>query len=162
MSRLARMYRGQLRAIEEALDSWQTDHAEAMGVHDLEETVLLCLELDRRIRKQVIEVWEGAFGGAAIQSEKVGRVFRESLQVAVEVWKTLEAMVEECVRHGYHFEGADQVKEAQQRAIRLEADQAAHWPFVRLEDIDRGAAEIEAGKFITGEDWLRELHSQGS
>ena len=36
MKTLAKMYRGQYRAVEDALDAWKADHDEATSVRDLE------------------------------------------------------------------------------------------------------------------------------
>src|SRR5665213_2742389 len=63
MKTLAKMYRGQYRAVEDALEAWKSDHDEAMSVCDLEEVVRTCLRLNDSARELVRSAWELGFAG---------------------------------------------------------------------------------------------------
>jgi hypothetical protein len=158
---LAKMYRGQYRAVEDALETWKADHDEATSVWDLEELIRTCLGLNASARELVHAVWELGFSGKAHNPEEIGRDVLPVLKAGVVTWKSLAEGVEERVAQGYTVESADRIPAALEEIQTLAADFAARWPFVRKEDIEQGAKEIAAGKFVTGEELLRELHGEG-
>ena len=73
MKTLAKMYRGQYREVEDALETWKADHDEAMNVHDLEEVIRTCLRLNNSARELVRSAWELGFAGKALDSEGIGK-----------------------------------------------------------------------------------------
>jgi len=162
MKTLAKMYRGQYRAVEDALETWKADHDEAMSVCDLEEVIRTCLRLNASARDLVRSAWEFGYSGKALNSEEIGSCVLQVLKAGAVTWKSLAESVEERVAQGYTVEGADGIPAALAETRTLAADFAARWPFARQEDIEAGAREIAEGNFITGEELLRELHSEGS
>lgn len=160
MKTLAKMYRGQYRAVEDALETWKDDHDEAMSVRDLEEVIRTCLGLNASARDLVRAVWELGFSGKAHNSEEIGRDVLLVLKAGVVTWESLAKSVEERVAQGYAVEGADRAPPALAEIQSLAADFAARWPFIRVEDIEEGARQIAAGEFVTGEELLREMHSE--
>ena len=162
MKTLAKMYRGQYRAVEDALDAWKADHDEAMSVRDLEEVVRTCLALNASARELVRSAWEIGYSGKALNSEEIGKDVLQVLKAGVVTWKSLAESVEERVAQGYAVESADGIPAALAEFQARAAEFAARWPFARKEDIEGGAREIAEGKFVTGEELLRELHGEDS
>jgi len=162
MKTLAKMYRGQYRAVEDALEAWKSDHDEAMSVCDLEEVVRTCLRLNDSARELVRSAWELGFAGKALDSEGIGKDVLQALKAGVVTWNSLAESVEGRVAQGYTVESADGISSALAEIQALAANFAARWPFARKEEIEQGAREIAAGKFVTGEELLRELQGEGS
>jgi hypothetical protein len=160
MKTLARMYRGQYRAVGEALETWKADHDEAMAVHDLEEIIRTCLGLHDRTRELVRAAWDLGFAGNVGDPDGLGRCVLKALEAGVEAWGGLQESVEITAAAGYAVDGAGRVPAALAEARVLAADFAARWPFARKEDIERGEMEIKAGKFVAGEGLLRELQGR--
>jgi hypothetical protein len=161
MKTLAKMYRGQYRAVEDALETWKADHDEAMSVRDLEEVIRTCLGLNDSARRLVRSAWELGFAGKAQNPEEIGREVLPALKAGVVTWRSLAEGVEERAAQGYTVDSADRVPAALEEIRALAADFAARWPFVRKQEVERGAREIAAGKFTTGEELLREIHGEG-
>lgn len=162
MKTRAKMYRGQYRAVEDALESWKVDHEEAMGVCDLEEVIRVCLQVQSAVAEMVKLMWKKGFSGEIRDPEEVGQYVRKALDAGVLAWSAIREGAEECAAAGYDVEGANGIPAALAEVTAARDDFARRWPFFRRGGMERGAKEIAEGRFITGEELLRELHSQGS
>jgi hypothetical protein len=129
MKTLAKMYRGQYRAVEDALETWKADHDEATSVWDLEELIRTCLRLNASARELGRAVWELGYSGKARNSEEIGREVLPVLKAGVVTWKALAEGVEERVAQGYTVESADRIPAALAEIRALAADFAARRPF---------------------------------
>jgi hypothetical protein len=161
MKTRAKMYRGQYRAVEEALESWKVDHEEAMGVCDLEELIPFLASITPPVLELVGYFWDRGFSGAIGDPDAMGQVVLDALEAGVEAWSAAQGGVRECTAAGYVVEGTDKIPAALAEITAARDDFARRWPFSRKEDVERGAREIAAGRFVTGEEILRELHRQG-
>ena len=161
MKTLAKLQHGLSRAVKEALETWKADHDEAMAVRDLEEVIRVCVDLDAYTRKFVRSAWEMGLSGEADDSEEIGRDILKGLEEEAETWQALSESAAECAARGYTVEGADRIPTTLAEVRALRNDFASRWPFVRAEDVGRGVSEIAAGKFVTAEELLCELHGQG-
>ncbi len=158
MKTIAKLYRSQYRVIEEAVESWKADHDAAMAACDLEEIIRICLDINARVAEWVRVLWNTGFQGKVSNPEESGKSLLKVLRAGVEAWQALVEGVEDYTAQGYVLENAEQVPAALKEIRALHDDFAARWPFVRKEDVERGAREIAAGKCVTGEELLRELH----
>jgi hypothetical protein len=158
---LAKMYSDQYRAVEAAVESWRADHDEAMAVREFEEMIRICLGLQDGTRKLVHSAWDAGFSGR-VRDPESGKYILQLLEAGVEVSQALARAAEACAAQGHIVEGADKIPPSLAEIRALHADFAARWPFVRKEDVERGAKEIAAGKSVTGEELLRELQGSSS
>ena len=161
MKTVAKMYRGQYRAVEEALETWKVDHDEAMGVCDLEEVICVLLRLQPNVLKLVRVVWEKGSSGKIDDPQEIGQLMLTALNAAVKAWQLIEKSAAECAKAGYDVNGSEHSPSALATVTAARDDFAGRWPLYRTEDAERGAKEIAAGKFVTGEELLRELQGQG-
>ena len=162
MKTIAKLYRGQYRVVEEAVESWKTDHDAAMAACDLEEIIRICLDVNARVEEWARVLWDKGFQGKISNPEESGKTLLKVLKSGIEAWQALVEGVEDYTAQGYVLENAGQVPAALNRVRALHDDFAARWPFVRKEDVERGAGEIAAGKCVTGGDLLRELQGHSS
>ena len=79
------------------------------------------------------------------------------LNGGIEALRTAQQFAAEGVAAGHVVNGADKVPQALERLCDLQKDFTRRWPFFCKEEAERGAREIVEGKFVTGEDLLREL-----
>jgi hypothetical protein len=157
MKTIARLYRGQYRVAEEAVESWKTEHDAAMAACDLDEIIHACLHINARVSDWVRDLWQRVFKGQVRNTEESGKSLLKALDAGAEAWQSVVEGVEASTAKGYTIKNAERVPAALTEIRALRDDFAARWPFVRKEDVDRGAKEIAAGKCTTGEELLREL-----
>ena len=162
MKTTAKMYRGQYRAIEDAVESWKADHEEAMAVCDLEVVIRTGRWLNDRCRELVQCVFDAGFAGKIQDPEDLGKCIVKLLQAGRDMWETLANGTKEATNRGYTVDGASKVADSLASVKTLATEFEFRWPFSRQEEIDRGSKEIATGKFTTGEELLRELQGQGS
>ena len=158
MRRLAQMYRGQYRVIDDAVETWKIDHDEAMAACDLEEIIRSCRQTNDACKKLTASALHVGFAGQVDRPEQAGELILRLLKSGVETWKNLATVVQGVTAAGYKIEGSDAIGPSTAELEALIAKFTKQWPFVLIEDVERGAAEIKAGKFVTGETLLRELN----
>jgi hypothetical protein len=156
------MYREQYRAAEDALEDWKADHEEAMAVRILEQLIRILLPVHEGTKELIDAVWEEGFSGQVRNPENLGQWVLKVLRSGIQTWGSLAEHVTECASQGYAVEGDNNVSAALAEERELLADFSARWPFVRKEDVARGAREIAEGKCIAGEDLLRKLQGHSS
>ena len=161
MKALAKMYGGQYRAIEDAAETWKADHKEAMEVYDLEKMIRSALWLNAAISEFVEAAFDAGSRGVMHDAEDVGKCILIVLDIACKTWETISKNTGEAVSKGYAVAGSEKIADSLAASKSLAADFAARWPFIRREDIDRGVTEIATGKFVTGEELLRDLQNPG-
>jgi hypothetical protein len=162
MKTLAKLYRGQYRVVEEAVESWKADHDAAIAACDIEEIIRIGLGINAHVTEWVRDLWDAGFQGMVGNSEESGKSLLKVLKAGVETWQALVEAAEDYTARGYVLENADRVPAAWAKMQALHDDFAARWPFVRKEGVERGAREIVAGKCVTGEELLRELQGNRS
>jgi hypothetical protein len=158
----AKMYRGQYRAIEDAVETWKADHEEAMVVCDLEVVIRTGIWLNDRCRELVQGVFKAAFAGTIHAPEDLGKCILKLLKAGCEMWETVANGAQEAEDRGYRVEGVSKIADALAASKALAADFDSRWPFIRREEVEKGSKEIATGKFATGEELLRELQGQSS
>jgi hypothetical protein len=162
MKTLAKLYRGQYRVVEEAVESWKADHDAAMAACDIEEIIGICIGINFRVAEWARVLWDTGFQGKVGNPEESGKSLLKVLKAGAEAWQALVEGVEDYTARGYVLENAGRVPAARAKMQALHDDFAVRWPFIRKEDVERGAGEIVAGKCVTGEELLRELQGNRS
>jgi hypothetical protein len=154
---LAKLYGDQYAAAGEAAEAWKAGHEQAEAVGEVEEIVDDCLALHPRVVRMVKHAWERAFAGKVTRPEGEGTAILGALRRVGWAWDVLDGVVRECTDRGYDVPAAGRVRETREEVRRLTADFASRWPFARPDVIERSRKEIEEGRFVTGEELLREL-----
>jgi hypothetical protein len=161
MKTLAKLYRGSYRAIEEALETWKTDPEEARSARDLEATIRLCLSLQSDTKVFVDFAWEQARAERIEDMQAAGHYVVSLLESGVVAWECAAETAAWCAAAGCPVEGIGAIPASLAELRGLLEDFSRRWPFVRMEDVMRGSQQIANGAYVTGEDLLREMHSQG-
>jgi predicted transcriptional regulator len=160
MTTLPKLYGDQYAAAGEAAEAWKAAHEEARQVCEFEEIVRICLDLHPHVVRMVKNAWSRGFAGGVDKPERLGRQVLESLRRVGSAWLVLEDVGRLYTDLGYSLDDADRVRATRDEVRRMMEDFASRWPFANQEEIERGRREIEAGRFVTGEELLRELQGE--
>src|SRR5258708_25668311 len=102
--------RARTGAVDQALESWKSAHAEAMRVRDLEDLIRECAQYPRAVKQINNSLFERMKAGELVEPEDVNRCgdeFRDLCDHQIRVLTALTAQVARAERDGHEVEAAE-------------------------------------------------------
>jgi len=162
MKTLAKLYRSQYRAIEDAIETWKTDPCEARSTYPLEEIIRGCLSIDTKATAVVNATWRAVAEGQIRDTDIAGHFVHGMLESRTMTWAFLAQVVRLCVVAKRSVQGADEVATAQDEARKDFALFTQRWKFTDMDRLAEASDRIAAGVFTSGEELLRGMQGHES
>lgn len=157
MSIRSAMYLGQARAIEDAVEAWKADHADAMRVRELEEVVGEAAHIARQLLASQEALWANLFDAQLRAPLAIGRAGTEVYRRVRQAFDQLGAAVSKAVADGYAVEGAEAFAQANRRFEAMRLDFEKRWPSFDVAELALGIEQAKRGEAVDAKEVLREL-----
>jgi hypothetical protein len=150
--------RGQARTIEDAVEAWKTDHADALEIHAIEDVIPVCLALGDLLQEWQKEAWESLFANQIGNLQAAGELLRKAYTHSLEALEDVADCLRWAERKGYEVDKMADFQQALEAVRRLNEDFCRRWPFLDRTAVEEARVQIGRGEFMSAEDIQRELH----
>ncbi len=154
------IYRGRVRAIEDAVEAWKASHDDALEVHDLEDVVREWLGTMDLLAQWQADSWKQLFAGELKKIQGLGRLLRMAYRSSLDVAGLLEECVAWAEGNGYAVDNARDFRQRRATVERLYQDFETRWPFPDKKQIEAGMASLDRGEGADLGGWIRELQGE--
>lgn len=151
--------RGTAQTIEDAVEAWKTDHADAVEGNDVDELVAFFLEFTRFLADWHKDAHRDLFADKVRRPHEAGVALGGILAKAVALCDQVAAIVQNTEARGFHVEGAARFQAACGDVVRLHQHVKETWPMIDAAQVERSRAQVAAGQFRSVEDILRGLQA---
>jgi hypothetical protein len=174
------IYRGQARAVEDAVEAWKLTHLAkapwrdltagagsssgqdevAETVKDVEAIVDASLQLHESLVAWQKESWEAIRSGREKRILALGNSLEKAYQANTDIFKAVSELLDWAKQNGYDVASARLFHERVADLRKLRDRFVAKWPFPKIEEMEEAIAQIARGEGIELEELIRELQSQ--
>jgi hypothetical protein len=151
------LYKSRVRAMEDAIESWQRDHAHAMGVRDVEDLVRESLGIRDFLRQWSKDAWEGMRGNCFADVQWVGSTLLEAMNDGREIFEDAHRCITDAEALGYTVDERANFDRASEELTEMTEHLQRHWPWMHEDVQARSLADIQAGRVRRARDVLDEL-----
>lgn len=155
----AELYYQSFRDIEGAADFWKPSHKEAMQVRDLEETIRMCSKLTDAFEYMVADVGRRVAKREILRSSEARGDMITVVEACINAWRALRSNVQKFKEAGYSIDNEAELHRDLRACKRLREYIDRGWPVCNENEFAEGLREIEAGDYVTEEDFMRETFS---
>jgi hypothetical protein len=151
------IYRGRVRTIEDAVEAWQSSHADAMAVRDLEDILREWLWAT-----DFLIEWQGQaltmlVDGKLPNIQECGRVLKNAHAAALKPCATLDDWIKRAEEHGYHVDSAERFHTGLSKLTGAREEFLRRWPFPDEAKIQEALAALDRGEGVDVGGWIHEL-----
>ncbi len=153
------IYRGRVRAIEDAVEVWKASHDDAMEVRDVEDLIREWLWASELWIQWQEDAWQLLRAGQLKKTQEAGRALQWAHNAGLGLVATLEECLRSAEKAGYAVDNAGEFREKARALQRAYDNFLKRWPFADNQTIAEGLASLERGEGIDLGGWIRELQS---
>jgi hypothetical protein len=162
MKLMVQRFLGRSRLAETLIENWRIAHQEETFATDVAALLGECLELRSLTRQTWSALLELLFSNEhnnGIEVEEFGKTLKIALVKTLEVFTTVQTLLEEAQQKGYTIGEAGQFAAIHQEVIQIKAEVGKAFPEYDRNMAEQARAAFHRGEYRTVEDLLREAQN---